>query len=65
MIWGSNKLKFCLVIHLLQTSGGFVLPDAVCGQSHFLPFQHLSVTHCLSALMSINEGNDLCAACHV
>lgn len=46
-------------------SGGFVLPDAVCGQSHFLPSRHLSVAQRLSALMSVNEGNDLCAACHV
>lgn len=31
----------------------------------FSAFRHLSITHCLSTLMSINEGNDLCATCLV
>lgn len=40
-------------------------PWCRCDQSHFLLFRHLSITHCLSTLMSINEGNDLCATCLV
>lgn len=58
-------LEFAWLFHLVQTSGGFILPNAVCGQSHFRLLQHLSVTHSLPFLMSINKGNAVRAACHV
>ena len=58
-------LHFVCLFHLGQTLGLFVLPNAVCGQSHFLPLQHLSLSHCLSFLMNINKGDALFAVCHV
>lgn len=53
-------LHFACWFHLVQTSGGFVLPDAVSDQSHFLLPQRLFETDCLSAPIRINHSNDFC-----